>query len=936
MLITDICVALGLAEREVRCLGVVWGKSRARAGGVTNLLIAHMLDTAAVAELIWDGYLAPHTRRQIDTVAPDGDGRRFFAWLCGIHDCGKATPSFQRVDGTEAALLAEAGLCWDTGMVNRSTSRAWRHDKAGGALLRSVLKSAGWGREQIAWVWPLVAGHHGTVAAQQPSDRTYAQGHAQGKSPEWKTVQRQLVEVFTRALGYDALCAVQPAAVPARAVQLGLLGYVVMADWIASDETHFTGLDRLEAISFDGARARSRAAWAALRLEGGLRGLEGAGDVFTSRFGHGPRPSQNLVVDAVRRMDAPGLTIVEGPMGEGKTKTLLAVTEVIAERFGFSGLFLGMPTQATADPMLEQVCRWADAVSPGAGSDAVLLHGKRAFNPVWKAMMDAERRASYESVQEDGDVDCCEREHHAPADWFLGAKRGLLGHLVVGTIDQLLHAATRTRHVMLRHAGLAGKVVGLDEVHAADVYMSQFLKESLRWLGQARIPVVLLSATLPPAQRQVLTDAYLSGARNEPHFTAPLPDAAGYPAVTCAWQDPAAVAPVVTVDACAPWRRDMPVRVCSLPEAEDPDQPVVDTLRAQLAAGGCALVIRNTVKRAQRTFRRLQAEFGDDTVILHGQLTVRERAERSEDIIARLGPGDDQPRPARMIVVATQVAEQSFDVDADVLITDITPIDLLLQRIGRMWRHDGTLRPAAITEPVVYVTAWHPQPDNGVPRFERGAEYIYGTWLLLRTAALVSSASAGGGWSIPGDVPWLVAEVYNGDPLVPAAWRAAEQQACEAWRREQEQRAVNAERYLLARPADRDAVTLAGLHYAAADAQDEQRLRAVVRDGEDSVEVVLVVHTAGSYRTLEGTSLGAAGELSGGHVDELAGDILRLPVALTGNHAPESLGLVPLPGWSSHPWLRQARALVLDAALVGRAGPYRVSCDRDIGLTYER
>lgn len=934
MLITDICVALGLTEQEMRRLGVVWGKSRSKAGGVTNLLIAHMLDTAAVAELIWDGYLAPHSRHQINVIAPGGDGRRFFAWLCGIHDCGKATPSFQRVDATEAALLAGAGLAWDRGMVTGSTSRAWRHDKAGGAVLRSVLKSAGWGRQQIAWVWPLVAGHHGTVAAQQPSDRSYTHGQAQGKSPEWKTVQRQLVEVFTRALGYDTVLTVQPVAVPVRAVQLSLLGYVVMADWIASDERHFTGLDRLSEISLDGARRRGQAAWTVLRLEGGLRALEGAGDVFTSRFGHGPRPSQSLVVDAVRRMGAPGLTIVEAPMGEGKTKTLLAATEVIAERFGFSGLFLGMPTQATADPMLSQVGRWADAVSPGAGADVVLLHGKRAFNPVWKAMVDAEHRASYGSVQEDGGGDCCEREHHAPADWFLGPKRGLLGHLVVGTIDQLLHAATRTRHVMLRHAGLAGKVVGLDEVHAADVYMSQYLKEALRWLGQAQIPVVLLSATLPPVQRRELTDAYLAGVRNEPGFTAELPAAAGYPAVTCAWQESTADAPTITVNTCAPWRQDVPVGVRVLPETADPDQPVIDTLRTQLAEGGCALAIRNTVKRAQSTFRRLRAEFGDDTVILHGQLTVRERAERSEGIIARLGPGDGQPRPARMIVVATQVAEQSFDVDADLLVTDIAPVDLLLQRIGRMWRHEGTQRPATITQPTVYVTAWGPQPDNGVPCFDSGAEYIYGRWLLLRTAALVSGAADGAGWEIPGDVPRLVSDVYDGGPLVPAAWQEAELQAAEVWRREQEQRASSAERYLLARPADRDAATLAGLHYAASDAQDEERLRAVVRDGEDSVEAVLVVLGADGYRTLGGTWLGAAGEFAGRHVQELAGDVLRLPVAMTRNRAPESLDLVRLASWSSHPWLLQARALVLDADRTGRAGPYRVAYDRDIGLTY--
>ncbi|WP_410011410.1 CRISPR-associated endonuclease Cas3'' [Streptomyces nigrescens] len=122
-----------------------------------------------------------------------------------------------------------------------------------------------------------------------------------------------------------------------------------------------------------------------------------------------------------------------------------------------------------------------------------------------------------------------------PARWFLGNKRGLLTAFAVGTVDHLLHAATRTGHVMLRFAGLVGKVVVVDEVHAADVYMRQFLLEALRWLGQAKVPVVLLSATLPPAQRQACVDAYQSGVLNTADVVCPVPEPAGYPCVTVAY-----------------------------------------------------------------------------------------------------------------------------------------------------------------------------------------------------------------------------------------------------------------------------------------------------------------------------------------------------------------------------------------------------------------
>ncbi|MEU7324112.1 CRISPR-associated endonuclease Cas3'' [Streptomyces griseoviridis] len=593
------------ADQPSDPLGVLWGKSADNAGGVMNLLLSHMLDTAAVAERMWDGFLCRSTRREIDEVAGgEGRGRPFFAWLLGVHDLGKAVPAFQFQWAPGAAAVRAAGLTWHEPTVARSRQR-WRHEHATACLLRLFLPEAGWFEEQVDWVWPVVAGHHGRFPAVGKASPPRKGGRQMQGTGLWPQTQKDLLTRFTREVGFAGLGEVEPSRVPDRARQLQLSGLLVMADWIASNENHFEGLDQLADLSMEKARERAGTAWRELRLRGGWRRLALPGpEAFRNRFGHAPRPSQLLVMDAARTMERPGLLVVEAPMGEGKTKAALMAAEILAARFGADGVFVGMPTQATSDPMFDQVRSWLRAFGDDdLASQVALLHGKRMFNKKWVEFAEGTpggAEAAYAGVDEYG---CCLVDDlYGFADgggvpsadrlveWFLGAKRGLLCPFVVGTVDQLLFAATRTKHVMLRMAGLIGKVVVLDEVHAADIYMSQFLKEGLRWLGQAGVPVILLSATLPPAQRQTLVEAYLAGAAGREEFTCDaVPTPVGYPSVTAVWPapdtaellpdiaepgpEPAEPAPEtweprprLDSRSCDGWRPDTQVRLTLLPE----------------------------------------------------------------------------------------------------------------------------------------------------------------------------------------------------------------------------------------------------------------------------------------------------------------------------------------------------------------------------------
>jgi CRISPR-associated endonuclease/helicase Cas3 len=934
-------------------LSSLWGKSKSRGGGSMNLLLEHLFDTAAVAELMWDAYLAPSTQALLDRIAGGpGRGRRLFVWLCGIHDCGKATPAFQRMDAEGAAAVRAAGLSWREPVV---AQHRWRHDRAGGRLILDVLRESGWSEQQVSWVWPLVAGHHGLFpSAGQLREPGAAGGQLQGRGA-WPGVQRALLDLFAREMGASSLADLQPVEVPSRAEQLALSGLVVMADWIASDERFFSGISDWGAVSLIEARRRAANAWAALGLTGGWGHREVPGDgLFRERFGEDSRPSQQMVVDAARRMPVPGLMVVEAPMGEGKTKAALAAAEVLAARFGADGVFVGMPTQATCDPMFDQVRSWVASVDPGLASRVALLHGKRMFNQSWRALLEAagaDPDGVFAGVDEFG---CCDDDYGmtsgdpvperlAPAEWFLGRLRGLLCPVVVGTIDQLLYAATRTKHVMLRMAGLVGKVVVLDEVHAADVYMSQFLKEGLRWLGQARVPVVLLSATLSAAQREELIEAYLVGAEASSGEAArKVPSPAGYPCVTVACPD----ADGITVDYCASWRADLPIQVEVLEERrpakrEDAaearqvaDRAVADLLAQRLAAGGCALVVRNTVDRAQSLYQELRGQFGDDVRLLHGQLTVAERADRTGACLEAFGVGGK--RPGRLVLVATQLAEQSFDIDVDLLVTDLAPADLLLQRIGRMHRHDGVARPEALKDPVVVVTGFTVQPD-GMVEPEFGSEAIYGRWLLLRTAAVVSRDD-GKLWSVPSQVPTLVGEVYGGNAeLVPVSWRDDELAAKAGWESKQQERAENAARFLLSRQGEHSKDTLEGLHFAGAVSGGVSSLEAVVRDGERTTEVVLIQRDDAGLATLRGRRLTSNGDVAPELLDEVLGSTVRLPVKVT--KAAMRAGepeLRPLSAWIGHSWLRNSRALVLNGDRSTELGGFCVSYDDELGLVTRR
>lgn len=923
---------------------VLWGKSdptgAGTAGRVPMPLLQHLVDTAAVAELLVVHTMPPVLRNWLERIAPGGDGQRWFGWLAGLHDVGKASPGFQALDAELARQVVASGLPVDG-------RRRVRHEQVSAWILQREARDVGWPRRARDWVAPLLDGHHGRFSS-ATSIRVVPEGFGDFDGA-WQLAQRQLVARFTGAMGYSSLAAAAPAEQPPRAIQLAIAGWVVTADWIASKGDYFDGVP-FDRCSVDLARERAARAIESLGLVARWPSAwDVPGGLITERFGRSrSRPYQDEVLRRVTDMSGPGIVILEAPMGEGKTEAGMAAAELLAVRAGAHGIVVGMPTQATSDQIFSRLTTWARRMP--FDPPLTLLHGRRSLHPDWRRL---ERPGGHDQPEEsdvyglpafDTRTDPVQIAEDAPeraaglgvAEWWDGRYRGLGSDgLAVCTIDQPLLAATRTRFVSLRFAGLVGKVLLLDEIHAADIYMSQFLEELLRWLGQAGVPVVAMSATLPSSQRQALVDAYLDGA--QPNRTPEAVETVGYPQITIA--EPGGDH---RPSASVAWRPSYEVGVSLL--SEEDVTTVSELLEELLSGGGCALVVRNTVARAQETYRILAARFGAEEVrLLHARFLADHRSASTAELVRLLGEGE-RDRPHRMVVVGTQVVEQSLDLDADVLISDIAPIDLLLQRAGRLHRHARPSRPAKVAEPQVFVVGAGYGRDGA--ELEAGARAVYGTLKLARTTAMLDPV-APRRWRFPDDLPRLVEAVYDDDrEIAPPEWRAYLEAAARQEAREQRQRADDAAARTLSDPFARSAQTLVGLHSrdSRIDTNDDAVASAAVRDGDPTVEVVVVRYRDGRFlAAADGRSLGVHGEAVTTY-GQVAGSTIRLPARLRhpGGGRPvdltaKALQLGPLPAWHDHPRLRHLRVWCLDdtdldaARLPGVEGAY----DRHLGLTLE-
>ena len=695
-----------------------WGKLQRGLGPLSEAprltLVAHCIDVAAVVAALLE---LPTWRARLEALAKQSlcpiDIARLVA-LAFLHDVGKAGAGFY-----SKGTADEVAQAWR--VRTRSDSVAFGHVAVVGPLFEgdstcASLRAAlgiddvlAWGGEDqasqtaVQTLWLASISHHGTPLTQD--DLSSTAGLASWTVPidGYQPVQglarlaTAVRHILPEAFGADA---------PALRANPGLThafaGLVSLADWIGSntDPAFFPyDLAVQDERRWPVALERARDVLVAMRLnvEDVRADLRRRSPSFVDVFGRPPRAMQTLA----GRTDLGPLVVIEAETGSGKTEAALWRFKVLFEAGEVDALCFLLPTRVSATAIAKRVHDFVERAFPDkhlrpntvlAVPGYLRANGKEGdplpgFEVLWP------------------DVDSRDRPLYWAAE---NSKRYFAAGCATGTIDQLLLSVLQAKHAHLRGAVLLRSLVVVDEVHASDSYMTALLQAALARQVSAGGRALLMSATLTGEARARLVQAGLPVATALRHRAALAIADAPYPCISDSRQ-------LLGCERAMPARR---VQRQLMPSMRDP-VAVAEIVAAAVADGARVLVLRNTVAQAVATQKAIEARLGSDHPALfrvgsdgvggvvamhHGRYAFEDRRELDLAVEAAFGESAATVREAR-VLVGTQTLEISLDCDADLMITDIVPMDVLLQRLGRLHRHRerDAYRPVAYKSPRVVV-----------------------------------------------------------------------------------------------------------------------------------------------------------------------------------------------------------------------------------------
>jgi CRISPR-associated endonuclease/helicase Cas3 len=742
-----------------------WAKTSREEPSIYHPVAYHCLDVAAVGRTLLDARPSALERlARVSGMAPEAV-RDLVTLLLGFHDLGKLADGFQ---GLVPELMVR--------LQGRPHSRAaydrnlWKHDSVGYIALERQLDQDGLGgllpadaprrlRRAFAETWLSAAmGHHGVPPM---CDQ---QRHRAGFARQFPAT---VVSDLTATVGELRQLLLPSGLSPPidddfpsrwRDASWLVTGLAVLADWIGSNAQWFLPhLEPRSATEYFAEVALPRAQRAVAEVRLGER-LAAPPTPFADLWpGYVPTPLQRLA-DELPLAEGPQLVVIEEVTGGGKTEAAFTLAHRLIAAGHAEGVYVGLPTMATANAMYDRFHSVYRRLYDRTAEPSLILAHSRS-----NLRLALERAGQPPAAPDDetAGAEC--------AIWLTSSrKKALLADVGIGTVDQSLLAVLQSRHQSLRLWGLAGKVLVVDEVHAADAYMQRLLAALLETHAAFGGSAVLLSATLSGRQRDALGRAFARGAGAG---WAPIEDRS-YPVLMHCSSDRVALHPLVA-------RREATreIVVCLLEDAAAVDAQ----LAAAIEAGGCACWIRNTVADAVDAWERWSGLGPGRVLLFHARFTVDDREAIEREVLRRFGPAGGPEERGGLLVIATQVVEQSLDLDFDTLVSDLAPIDLLIQRAGRLRRHrrDETGRridgPDRRGEPTLHVFSPTPVGECGADWFSEflpGAAFVYPDhgelWLGARWLA------ERGRLLVPDDLREVVEHVYGGEAVdeIPPALEA--------------------------------------------------------------------------------------------------------------------------------------------------------------------
>ncbi|MDP1996146.1 MAG: CRISPR-associated helicase/endonuclease Cas3, partial [Gallionella sp.] len=779
-------------------------------------LVYHCLDVAAGAVSWWDA--SPTIQRTFLTAfgCTQLQQNKLRAWILfftALHDLGKFDVRFQ-LKAPDALAAAWRPLGKEDHGISPKDIKQFDHGWAGMAWANQEYRQ--WvGHDDVdREIWEqwkpwlaAVTGHHGDfyepTRIYAPNADTAIIAHDRDARHAFVSA---LADIFLtpERLGFQDL---PPLTSPS--AQSLLAGFCAVCDWIGSNTDVFVYQTSETALAdYFAASVKKMQAGDALRRFGLLAkamSYKGVSALLDSK--ESPRGVQ-VRVDSLPT--TPGLTLIEAPTGSGKTEAALAYAWRLLDQGIADSIVFALPTQATANAMLTRTEAFAKMVFGNA--NVVLAHGKRDFNEAFRQLADSGRR---KTAQEDDEasVQC--------AAWLASSrKRVFLGQIGVCTVDQVLLSVLPVRHKFVRGFGLNKSVLIVDEVHAYDAYMHGLLGEVLRRQKAVGGSAILLSATLPAGVRAKLLGAWKSSGVDD----------APYPALWHATQGAAACTTVP--DEHRPERREVMTECLKLPGAF-PNDEVIGRIIAAAESGARVAVVMNLVDDAQQFARLLRDKTTIAVDVFHARYRFIDRKAKEEAV--KDNYGREAPRNGGRVLVATQVVEQSLDLDFDWMLTQICPVDLLFQRLGRLHRHQREHRPAKFELPRCTVLSVEGE-DYGLHKL------IYGnTRVLWRTERLLTGDMDTITIVFPEAYRDWIERVYAEPP-----WDGESEDtygAYRGWKKVQEMR-------------ETDALQLTTMTVSQFRDEDD-RVAALTRDGEMSL-TVLPIQPDG--RLLDGKVLSALSE----------------------------------------------------------------------------